>query len=247
MGRGPDPRRSSHPLTPLFSTGIDRVPAHHSPVASRTLLDIFMRIQNRQSQAFERITGLVHTSTSGDGAATRFPAKNGAAGLTRRPNNVTSSRGTLPSGRPAILCQETPEGRRSTTSRQVVLSSNSLSRSVTQSRKPAHSCRTPGCRRSCRALPQSHPAPTPNVMISTIHATVRPVGGRSSSASMPQPRKATKSAKRAAYHAPGPLARAGPAALAGRAGASRRSAPAVCGPVRLWVGLSPPSRASPRL
>jgi hypothetical protein len=111
---------------------------------------------------------------------------------------------------------------------------------------PAHSCRTSGCRRSCRAFPQSHPAPTPNVMIRTIHATVRPVGGRSLSASRPQPRKATRSAKRAAYHAPGPLARAGPAALTGRAGAPRRSAPAVRGPVRLWVGLSPPSRASPR-
>jgi hypothetical protein len=57
----------------------------------------------------------------------------------------------------------------------------------------------------------------------------------------------TRSAKRAAYHAPGPLARAGSAALTGRAGEPRRSAPAVCGPVRLWAGLSPASRASPRL
>jgi hypothetical protein len=55
MGRGPDPRRSSHPLTPLFSTGIDRVPAHHSPVASRTLLDIFMRIRIEAETALERV------------------------------------------------------------------------------------------------------------------------------------------------------------------------------------------------
>jgi hypothetical protein len=54
MARRPDPRRSSHPLTPLFSTGIDRVHLHDIPVARRMPLDIFMRIQNRAQTGLER-------------------------------------------------------------------------------------------------------------------------------------------------------------------------------------------------